>query len=192
LVKYFVNYSDNLNFVETIHARDAREAAINFLIKIPRDDDSQICVEANKFNNRVEDEIFNTLDLLPEVAILKRKPVRAILDKNILHGFDVVLFEEIIERHPEWLEYAKPHNEENYIVEIHIPCPIKENPSIDIYLGKGELSPTVGFGSAWYDSYDLRSISGVSYQKWWDYENPSLFADAVDKNITSEQLIAYV
>ncbi|MGB5529380.1 MAG: hypothetical protein WBQ32_05370, partial [Ignavibacteriaceae bacterium] len=145
-MKFIVYYSDNLNFVETIHAKDAKDAAIKFLIRIPRNDDSQICVEAKKISNRFEDAIFNTLDLLPEVAKLKRKPVRAILDKNILHGFDVVLFEEIIDRHPEWLDYTKLHTKEDYIVAILLPCPIKGNPSIDIYLGEGELSPVVGFG----------------------------------------------
>jgi len=66
------------------------------------------------------------------------------------------------------------------------------NPSINIYLGEGELSPVVEFGAAWYDSYYLRSISGVSGEEWWSYENPSIFADAIDefvRRITSEEFI---
>ncbi len=190
-MKFLVYYIDSADYAKTIHAKDSKDAAIKFLQNIPRTYDCQIYVEAKEFRNRDEDGIFNTLNLLSEVAKSKRKPIRAILDKNILHGFDVVLFEEFIERHPEWLEYAKPNKEENYIVEIHIPCPIKGNPSIDIYLEGNETSPVVGFGPIWYDSYCLKSISGVSWQEWWDNEN--LFADAVDEfveNITSEQLIA--
>jgi len=194
-VKFIVYYSDNMNFAETIHSKNARDAAIKFLMKFPRDDVSQIGVEGKLFSNRDEDEIFDTLDLLHEVKIMRSKPIRTVLDKNILKGFDILLFEEIIQRHPEWLKYAKPHKEENYIVEIQILCPIKKNPSINISFGEGELSPVVGFGPAWYDSYYLRNMSGVSWQEWWGHENPSIFADAIDEfvaRITSEEEIAAV
>ena len=189
-MKFIVYYTDNVNYEETIHAKNGRDAAIKFLKNIPRDDDCQICVEAKEFGSRNEDGIFNTLDLLPEVAVSNRRPIQTILDKNILHGFDVLLFEEIIQRHPYWLEYANPNKEEDYIVEIHIPCPIKGNPPMHISFGEGELSPIVGFGFAWYDWYNLRKFFGVSWEEWTS-DDSILVADAVDEfveNITSEKL----
>jgi len=178
----------------TIHARSAKDAAIKFIIKYPRDDDSQIRVEVKKSWTQDDDSIFNTLDLFPEVAISRNNPIQTILEKNILEDFEIPIFEEVIERHPGWLNYSRS-NKEGDIIEIIIPCSIKENPPIVIWFEGGEISPCVSYSKFRYDSYNLNSISGASMKEFWGNNNHLLVADAIDEivqRITSEELIATI
>ena len=175
----------------TIHARSAKDAAIKFIIKYPRDDDSQIRVEVKKSWTQDDDSIFNTLDLLPEVEIYKSSPIQNILEKIILDDFVMLSFEELIERHPDWLKYTTIDEELNSI-KISIPHPIKENSPITIeYEGCDsiESSPCVAGG---FDPYDLRRFSGASWGEFWGDEHHVFVADAIDefvRRITSEEII---
>ncbi len=183
-MRFFVYYSDGIHLIETIHAKNAKAAAIKLLQKIPRDDDCNICVEAKEFSNKIHDRVFHLSDLLPEIKKLEKDPLKTILDKIDLTSFDVNLVEEIILRHPDWINYIKANEKEDYIVEIHIPCPTNGNPSIDIIIGEGD-SPVIGFGPGWIDSYGLSHIAGIS---WIDWDNPTLYSDAIE--IFVEEIVA--
>jgi hypothetical protein len=176
----------------TIHARSAKDAAIKFLMKYPRDDDSQIRVEVKKSLTQDNDSFFNTLDLLPEVEIYKNNPIQTILGMNISEDFIIPIFEEVIDRHPDWLKYSNL-DEEDHTVDIIIPCPINEDFPIRIRFCGGESLVFVEFGPLYYDAYYLRHISGASSEEIWGDENHVPVADAIDefvRRITSEEFIA--
>lgn len=174
----------------TIYARNAKDAALKFLMKYPQDTETQICVEAKKFRNRNEDAVFNTFDLLPEVAITRNNPIQTILGMNIYEDFVIPIFEEVIERHPDWLKYSKVN--EDHAVEIIIPCPTNKYFPIRIRFYGGEAIVFVEFGPMYYDAYYLRHISGASSEEIWGDENHIPVADAIDefvRRITSEEFI---
>lgn len=112
------------------------------------------------------------------------------LDKSKLENEDLLLLEEILRRHPDWVGYARPHFELDSKFEILIPPPVKGNPPILIdNFGEG---PYVYFGPPHFDFYSLRHLLKVSWFVWKKM-NISLFADAIDKaveKIVSEELIA--
>jgi len=112
------------------------------------------------------------------------------LDKSKLEKKELLLLEEIIRRHPDWLRYARNFPGEDSYFEIRIPSPVKENPRIDIN-NSGD-GPYLYFGPSHFDFYSLRSLLKVSWFVWRKMDT-SLLADAIDKaveKIVSEELIA--
>ncbi len=113
------------------------------------------------------------------------------LDKSKLEKEGLLLIEEIIRRHPDWLRYARNFPGEDSIFEIRIPPPVKENPRIEIISGSD--GPYVYFGPSHFDFYSLRHLNKVPWFVWWTEMDTSLLADAIDKaveKIVSEEFIA--
>jgi hypothetical protein len=112
------------------------------------------------------------------------------IDKSKLTEEDFILLEEILKRHPEWLEYTENHPNLNTTFEISIPCPTSGNPSI--YIDNFGDGVNIYFGPTSYDFYCFPQYLGMS---WGDWKNadPSLYAEALDiviEEIISEELIA--
>lgn len=112
------------------------------------------------------------------------------IDRSKLVEEDLLLLEEILRRHPDWLDFSRHHPESDSYFEILIPCPVEGNPPILINnFGEG---PYIHFGPPHFDFYSLKGLVRVPY-RIWRKGNPSLFADAIDKaveRIISEEFIA--
>lgn len=111
------------------------------------------------------------------------------INKSKLEKKDFNLLEEILNRHPEWLEYTENHPGSESTFNITIPCPTTGNPPICIdRLGDGA---NVIYGPLFVDSYDLRKFVGASLGDWFEKDN-NLYVDAIDilvDEITSERII---
>ena len=112
------------------------------------------------------------------------------IDKLKLDWEDYYLLEEILKRHPEWLEYTENDPDVKTSFIIIVPCPTEGNPPICIdNFGAG---PNVFYGPACFDGYRLGRISTTISSHWLDKFNIHC-VDAIDvvvNEITSEELIA--
>jgi hypothetical protein len=112
-----------------------------------------------------------------------------VINKSKLAEEDYYLLEEIIKRHPNWLDHAENHPGSESTFNIKIPCPTIGNPPICIdRLGDGA---NIIFGPLFIDWYDLRKFVGASFTDWFDYDD-TLCVDALDiliEEITSERII---
>jgi hypothetical protein len=112
------------------------------------------------------------------------------IDKLNLDWEDYYLLEEILKRHPEWLEYTENHPDSDKTFNITIPCPTKGNPPICINnFGDG---PIVEFGPPHFDFYNLSRITPITSSHWSDNYNTQC-VDAIDvvvDEIITEELIA--
>jgi len=112
------------------------------------------------------------------------------IDKLTLNWKDYYLLEEILKRHPDWVEYTENHPDTNTTFNITIPCPTDGNPPICIdNFGDG---PNVFFGPAHFDVYQLNKIVQITWFHWFNKYNIQC-VDAIDivvEEIISEELIA--
>jgi hypothetical protein len=81
------------------------------------------------------------------------------LDKAKLEREDYYLLEEILKRHPDWLQHTSSHPESDANFNITIPCPINDNPPICVdNFGEGLY---VYFKPPHLDFYSLRKVVGA-------------------------------
>jgi len=114
------------------------------------------------------------------------------VDKSKLSDYARELFELIINRHPDWMEFAKYvkyqamyYWEKSSVegFEINIPCPTKGNPPLIIEF----YSPddyTIVFGPTYIDQYDMELTHSPTALEIADK------IDTVVEEIYSEQLIS--
>lgn len=202
---YKVYYSDD-EYVDkaiTLIAKDPEIAAKRYFAIYPREYNSQLIVIQKSLFKKAEivfslnqlfpDKTFS--DFEPEIHSSKKEFEYCVrFDKSKLEKEDLKLLEEILKRHPDWLQYTSNHPESDAHFNIEIPCPIDDN--LSIWINNCGEGPYVYFGPDHFDFYSLRSMVGASWGTWmgkWKHSEFSLHVDAIDtvvEKIMKEELIA--
>lgn len=112
------------------------------------------------------------------------------IEKNKLDDYALLLFEEIVQRHPDWSKFAENGNPDfDNGFTISIDSPVEDNPPLEIMCGSDPEALVIGYGCNYLDNYDFPRFKNPAMF----YPNIDEVADTIDelvKIIMDEQLIS--